>query len=72
MTSAMGHSSICPMHCTNILGNFMIYDTAWGTWADKQEKQSSGKFGGQSALTFLEVSLKRKKCPLVAHYGLDS
>jgi len=31
MTSAMGHSSICAMHCTNIQGNFMIYGPAEGT-----------------------------------------
>lgn len=35
MTSTMGHSSIC----TNIQGNFMIYDLSGGTLADKQEKQ---------------------------------
>ena len=31
MTSAMGHGSICAMHCTNIQGNFMIYGPAEGT-----------------------------------------
>lgn len=39
MTSAMGQSSICAMHCTNIQGNFMIYGPAEGTWADQQERQ---------------------------------
>lgn len=31
MTSDMGHSSICAMHCTNVQGNFMIYGPARGT-----------------------------------------
>lgn len=31
MTSAMGHGSICSMHCINIQGNFMIYGPAEGT-----------------------------------------
>ena len=30
-TSAIGHSSICAMHCTNIQGTFMIYGPAEGT-----------------------------------------
>lgn len=63
MTSTMGHSSIC----TNIQGNFMIYDLSGGTLADKQEKQQFGKFGGQSALTVLKLLVKRK---YMFHYGI--